>query len=278
MADASFVFDVSEATFERDVLERSSEVPVVVDFWAPWCGPCRTLGPLLERLAAEGQGAFLLAKVNVDNSPQVAMRYAVQGIPAVKAFRDGRVVDQFVGAQPESRVREFLKRLAPSPIDRLLDEATHQLGLRQWAGAEAGLRRVLEAQPANGRAALGLLKALLAQGCGGDAQELLESFPRSDEAVAADKLAPLARLLAEVEGADEPLAETDLDALYYHSARLLARGQHAAGMDGLLDVLRQDKRYRRGEPRLVMLALFDLLGDDDPMVNEYRRELGSVLF
>jgi putative thioredoxin len=272
------VVEVSEATFSTDVLAQSSRVPVVVDFWAPWCGPCRTLGPLLARLAAEGKGAFVLAKVNVDDSPRLSAEYGVQGIPAVKAFRDGQVVDEFVGAQPEARVREFLKKVAPSEADRKLAEASSLLATRHWAEAEAAFRSVLGDQPSNDVAALGLLKSLLALGRGCEADDLLADFPRGDAAPAAEKLTPLARVLCEVEGADAPLAENDLDAQYLQSARLVARGQLEAGMDGLLDVLRQDKRYRKGEPRQVLVALFELLGDDDPVTREYRGELASVLY
>jgi putative thioredoxin len=278
MSKSAYIRDVTEASFTADVLVESNTTPVVVDFWAPWCGPCRTLGPLLERLAADARGAFVLAKINVDENPALATRYGVQGIPAVKAFREGRVVDEFTGAQPEGRVRDFLKRVAPSQADRALAQATSLLAIRQWAAAEAALRQVLADQPGQPLAALGLVKALLAQGRGCEAEALLEDTRFGDVAPSAEKLAALARLLCEVETPDEALAETDLDSLYYQSARLLARGQLEAGMDGLLDVLRQDKRYRKGEPRLVLVALFELLGDDDPSTRAYRSELASVLF
>jgi putative thioredoxin len=152
------------------------------------------------------------------------------------------------------------------------------LATRHWAQAEESFRRVLADQPGSGAAALGLMKALLAQGKGCEAEELLDPFPPGDEVMQAEKLKPLARLLCEVGAGDAPVDDTDLDALYHQSARLLARGQLEAGMDGLLEVLRQDKKYRRGEPRLVMLGLFELLGDDDPVTRDYRNELASVLF
>ena len=272
------IVDVTEATFADEVLTRSSETPVVVDFWAPWCAPCRTLGPLLERLASEARGAFVLAKLNVDENPQISAGYGVRGIPAVKAFRDGQVVDEFTGLQPEGRVREFLKKLAPTEADLKLAEAQSLLATRHWAEAEGTFRDVLADQPDSASAALGRLKSLLALGRGCEAVDLLDDFPRGDAAPVAEKLAPLARVLCEVEGADAPLADSDLDALYWQSARLLGRGQFEAGLDGLLDVLRQDKRYRKGEPRQVMVALFELLGDDDSVTRDYRRELASVLF
>jgi putative thioredoxin len=270
--------EVSEATFEHAVIARSHDVPVVVDFWAPWCGPCRMLGPLLERLAAEGRGAFLLAKLNVDDNPNLSMQYAVRGIPAVKAFKAGKVVAEFVGNQPEGKVREFIQNIAPSAADRALAQATSLLATRHWAQAEATFRRVLADQPHHGAATLGLIKALAAQGRGCEVETLLDGFPSSDEIAAAEKLRPLARALCQVETGDAPIDETDLDALYHNSVRLLARGQTESGLDGLLDVLRQDKKYRQGEARGVMLGVFELLGEDDPLTRAYRSELASVLF
>jgi putative thioredoxin len=274
----SYILEVNESTFERAVLQRSHDQPVIVDFWAPWCGPCRTLGPLLERLTTDGRGAFLLAKVNVDDNPNLSTQYGVRGIPAVKAFRAGQVVGEFVGAQPEGKVREFLRKLAPSPAERVIGEGLSLLATRHWPQAEAAFRKARALESGSGPATLGLAKALLMQGRGCEAQEVLEDFPRSDEVLAAEKLAPLAQLLCEVEGGDPPVDDIELDALYHQSARLLRRGQLEAGMDGLLDLIRQDKKYRKGEPRRVMLALFELLGEDDPITRGYRSELASALF
>ncbi len=278
MARTDYIVEVTEATFSQDVLARSRAVPVIVDFWAPWCGPCRMLSPILEKLAAEGRGAFLLAKVNVDDNPNLSAEYGLRGIPVVKAFRDEKIVAEFVGAQPEAKVREFVRKVAPSEADRALEAALSLLATRHWAEAEAAFRRALADQPGGDAATLGLIKALLAQGRGCEAEELIENFPRSDQVGAAEKLAALAHLLCAVESADAPLDESNMDAQYYQAARLLARANFEAGMDGLLDVLRQDKKYRKGEPRLVMLGMFELLGEDDPITRAYRSELASVLF
>ena len=279
MDTTEFVFDASEATFEVDVLNRSFQTPVIVDFWAPWCGPCRILGPMLERLATESDGDFFLAKVNVDENPNLSVRFSVQGIPAVKAFRDGEVASGFVGALPESRVREFVHEVAPSYADTAIQEAASLLATRHWEEAEARYGMILDEQPNNAAATLGFVRALLAQGKGMDALAHIENFPGGSEIIAAQQLEPLARVIAEVEIEDGHLEEQeDLATQYWQSARLLARGHYAAGMDGLLDVLRIDKAYRKGEPRAVMLGMFALLGDDDTRTREYRGELASVLY
>lgn len=272
------ILDVNEANFESEVLQRSHEVPVVVDFWAAWCAPCKVLGPTLERLTIEAGGLFRLAKLNVDENPGLAARYGVLSIPAVKGFRNGAVVAEFVGALPEPKVRGFLKRLAPEETDIALEEGRSLLATRHWVEAESAFRGVLERQEMSGPAALGLLQSLLMQGKGGEATEILSAFPRSSEAAMAERLKPLADLLVEVE-ADGPRPEGDaLAAGFYQAGRLIARGNLPAAMDGLLDILRQDKRYRRGAPKGVLLALFALLGDEDPLTRQYRDELASVLF
>jgi putative thioredoxin len=277
MSASGNIIDVSEGNFDYEVLAFSQAVPVVVDFWAEWCGPCRMLGPLLERLAAEADGDFRLAKVNVDENPNLARQYGIRGIPAVKAFRDGKVVAEFTGAQPEPKVREFLRLLVPSGADLLLEKANSLLAEERWAEAEECFRKILEEEPANPAALLGLAKSLLAQGQGEASLEILKGFPSSREYASAEKLLTMAEALVRSKtsaaSSDDPL-----EAAYNQALRLVGRGNLEAAMDGLLDILRQDKRYRDGEPRKVMLSLFELLGEEHPLTHPYRAELAQVLF
>ncbi len=278
MSLSEHIIEVDDSTFASEVLQRSFEVPVVVDFWAPWCGPCRTLGPMLERAAIEGGGAFRLAKVNVDESPNLAVRFGVRGIPAVKAFRQGEVISEFVGAQPDSQVRRFLQQVAPSEADATLERAKGLLATRHWVEAEAVFREILGRDEPNAAASLGLLQSLLMQGRGGEAQSLLRDFPPGIEWAQAEKLRPLADLLAEAQAENGARALDPLGAQYLQAGRLISRGNVEAAMDGLLDVLRADKDYRKGHARQALLALFALLGENDDLTRAYRDELASILF
>ncbi len=277
MATSAHIIEVSEATFERDVIAASHQMPVVVDFWAPWCGPCRMLGPTLEKLAVEANGQFRLAKLNVDENPGLAMRYNVQGIPAVKAFRGGKVVAEFVGAQPEAQVRQFIKKIAPAPAEQSAELAAALLAAHRWADAERAYRAMANngAQPA---AALGLAKALLAQGKGEEANRALESIKDGPEFAAAERLREMARWLASAGSNGVGPDPNSPEALFRLAAGVGAKGDIQAALEGLLAVLRRDKRFRGGEAQRIMLAYFDILGDADPMTREYRNRLASVLF
>ena len=214
----------------------------------------------------------------MDENPELAAHYGVQGIPAVKAFRNGRVVGEFVGAQPEPAVRKFLKQIAPNEADQTLERAADLLAAGRAAEAEVAYRRIQSGAPDHPVARLGLVRALLAQGKGQAAERLLEGFPESREKVTAEKLSPLAQLITESLSGDSHDDAHRLDSLYHRAGQLAAQANFPAAMDELLQILRQDKRYRQGQPRQVMLAIFELWGQDGPLTREYRNKLASVLF
>jgi putative thioredoxin len=245
------VIDVAEQDFEREVIDRSRSVPVVVDFWAEWCGPCRTLTPALERAAQAREGKVVLAKVDTDKNPGLSRTYRVQGIPAVKAFKDGQVVEEFVGVQPPAAVERFFDGLVPSEADRLVA-----------LGDEPSLRQALELQPGRADAAVPLARMLHARGEDDPALALLKDVPGS---FAADGL----RARIELEASPDPSLEEAFGALDAGDReRALARLIAAlAQADGSRDLVRQ-----------VVVGVLDELGPDSALAREYRRRLAAALY
>jgi len=285
MTTNAFTIDVGDDTFAAQVLERSRQTPVVVDFWAPWCGPCRALGPLLERLADEFAGAFVLAKVNVDQSPVVAQKYGVRSIPAVLGLRDGAIVAEFVGAQPEANVRRFLAAVLPSEADELAKAADLLARAGDAAGAEAKLRAALALDARHPRALLELARLLGARGESADALALLEKITGGEAELAeAEKLAAQLRMGAAGSGDEAALRARitqDPDALDARIAlgrALAARGQHEDALAELLAAVKRDPRFDDGAARKSMLDLFAVLGGDHPLTQRYRSELARALF
>ena len=237
--------DVTDATFEEEVLRRSSEVPVVVDLWAPWCGPCRTLGPIIEKVVDATEGAVALAKVNLDENPAIAGSFQVQSIPAVFALKDGKVVDGFIGALPETAVAEFVAKLSPEPSEADLLVAEGRLD-----GSEEPLRKALDLQPDHEGAIVALAGLLVARGGSEEAIGLLGRIPETAET---------RRLLAEAR-----LAAQEVDV-------------EADGVEGLLDGL-LDRVNDDPTARQEFLDLLETLGPDDPRTSGYRKALASRLF
>jgi putative thioredoxin len=244
------IFDATEATFEQDVVERSRRLPVVVDFWAAWCGPCRQLTPVLEQAVSERAGKVALAKVDTESNQRLAAAFRIQGIPAVKAFKDGRVASEFTGAQPPAVVARFLDALLPSEADALVA-----------AGSEDDLRRALALEPARADAGVALAQILVARGEREDALAILAEFPGS---FAAEGLA--ARLRLEE---DDELRE---------AFAALDDGEQQRGLDALIAAIASARDERREDLRRAVVGVLDQLGVEHPLAREARRKLASALY
>jgi putative thioredoxin len=273
---AQDIINVTESNFEYEVINYSHNIPVVVDFWAEWCVPCKMLDPILRKLASERGGEFRLAKVNVDENQNLAMRYNIRGIPAVKAFREGNLVKEFSGIQQESKVRKFLEEVIPTAQNLKLEKGNSLLEAEKWADAQEVFQEILENNPGNSQALLGLTKVLLAQGRGAKARDILNGFPFSKEYQTAENLLPLAIALSQFD--KEETSEDSTELTYNHALRLIQIGNLPAAMDGILDVMRVDKNYRDGQAKALLLALFEILGPNNPMTRQYQAELATVLF
>ncbi len=275
---SEYIIDVNESDFEYEVLAYSQNIPVVVDFWATWCRPCKTLSPLLETIAYEAMGSFRLAKVDVDANPNLALQFGVRTVPTVKAFSGADVVSEFVGLQPEDRIRKFISNITPPSKDSLaLEKAYSQLYNHEWEAAEETFLELIDQYPDRPEILLGLAKSLLGQGNPFDALLILRKFPSSKQYSAAEKLLPYAEALGYLKQ-NNLTQENDLDLAYSNCIRLASRNNIPSALDGLMDILRQNKRYRNGTAQKTILALFELLGEDHELTRSYRTELASILF
>lgn len=274
---SEYIKTVTESDFEYEVIAYSNQTPVIVDFWAEWCHPCKTLTPILEKFAEEAQGSFRLAKVNVDDNPNLALRFNVRSIPNVKAFRDGQVVSEFLGLQPEPRVKEFLRNLAPSQIDLMLEKGQSQLETLNWLEAGKSFRQFLTKSPNHPAGLLGSLKSNLMQGHYSEAKKIIDEFPASPEYSRMEVIRPLYDALIKVK-LNQEISDDPLEAAYHNAIHLTMRGYLPAAMDGMIDILRQDKHFHNDEARKVLIGLFEVLGNNHPLTQQYRRELALVLF
>lgn len=274
---AANIIDISEDTFEIEVVNYSTEVPVVLDLWAPWCIPCRVQSRELARLAHEADGGFRLARINVDDQPKLAARLKVQHVPAVKAFVDGRVVAEVAGVLSEQNLRLLVDRILPKAGNLLLEKGKSLMLLGDLEGAEDALARYVAESHGEPPGLLALARVLLWQGKAREAASILNSFPASPEFTTAKSLLPLAKAYA---GFDQlpAVVANPLEAAYRNSLRLARSGKIEIALDGFLDILRKDKHFHNGQLHDIYLALLEVLGDAYPTIRQYRDDLSNVLF
>lgn len=283
-ASAAPVRNASTRDFTTVVLERSHAVPVVVDFWAPWCAPCRALGPLLEREVAAHAGKLEMVKVDTDENPELAAEYGIQGIPAVKAFVAGRVAAEFVGAQGVEAVRAFLRALVPSQAATQLAAARKALAAKHAQEAEPLLRAAFSADETADEAAWELGRLLVGQGRAGEAEPFLarlEAGPLAERAAPLRRIAGFAAEATTFAGADQARAAIAADgknweARYALAAALATAGDFAGALEELLTLVSRQRQFRDDGARLAMLAIFELLGPEHELVQRYRRQLQIV--
>ena len=289
-APADIIKETDTANFKADVIEASAEVPVIVDFWAPWCGPCKQLGPALEKQVRAAAGMVRLVKVNIDENQELAAQMRIQSIPAVYAFKDGQPVDGFTGALPEGQIKSFIDKLigdAKSPIDVALEEAKAALEAGDEITAGAIFAKVRAQDPANADAIAGIVRAAIAAGDAARAREIVDGLPddlaRNSEIAAARSALELSEQVSETGDIEElrgKLAEDEND----HQARFdlatalygLARNEDA--VEELLELLRRAPQWNDEAARMQLLKIFEALGNADPITVSGRRKLSSLLF
>jgi putative thioredoxin len=279
------VRDISDADFDTAVLARSHQVPVLVDFWAPWCGPCRMLGPVLEKLAEERNGAFELAKLDTDKNPKTAAKFGIRGIPHVMIFKNGRSVDQFVGAKPEDQVRAFLQRHCPSAAEQHMAAAQQHLAAGDQAAAEKALVEALSADPGHAGANLAMARLALHRrdpaAVHAHIARIPAMAPERDQATYIEQAATLIASVADgnATGDEDTLAARVAETPGDHAARYalgvhhLAAGRYREALDAFLAVVERDRKWQDQAARKAMLTVFGLVGVRDPLADEYRRKL-----
>ncbi len=291
---SDWIKDGSIDTFMEDVIDASAKVPVIVDFWAPWCGPCKTLGPMLERLVKEAKGAVRLVKIDVDQNQELAAQMRVQSIPAVYGFIGGRPVDGFAGAQPESQLKAFIQRLTGGAagqgptINELLNEAQTLLGEGQTELALQVYQQILSEEPTHGPALAGTVRCLLKLGHAEGAQQLIDSLTpeqrEQTDIAAAIKALQLAQSAGARSGATEPLREKlaanekDHQARFDLAMALVAEGANEEALDELLELYRLDRKWNDEAAKKQLLTLFEAFGNADPLTVSARKRLSSLMF
>ncbi len=289
---SEIIKDSSTATFAEDVIQTSNDTPVIVDFWAPWCGPCKQLTPILEKVVNGASGKVRLVKVNIDENKELATQLQIQSIPMVYAFKGGQPVDGFMGALPESQIREFIERVAgplgPSPTDEVISMANEALSQEDWQTASNLFSQVMQQNPGEAVAIAGLIRCYLGMGHADQAREIIESLdeetakhPEITGAIAALNLKEQVDdvgndlALLEAEALKNP---NDNQTIYDLSLALSSAGKYEEAIDHLISIVRKNRDWNEQAAREQLLKVFDALGPTDPITIDGRRKLSSLLF
>ncbi|MEH6524735.1 MAG: thioredoxin [Sneathiella sp.] len=287
----NWVKDGSAQTFAQDVIDASQEKLVIVDLWAPWCGPCKQLGPMIEKVVQDAKGAVELVKIDIDQHPQIAQSLQVKSIPAVFAFKDGRPVDGFMGAVPESQIKEFVEKhagpIGPSPIEAAFESGTAALEEGNTEIALTAFVKILDLDPDHIEAKAQLARVYIQLGEIDAAKELIAAIEPNDQKSAVVSAALAAISLAEnaVDAEDiAPLrqkveaAPENLEARFELAQALLGGGENEAGGLELMEIIRRDRDWNEAAGRVELLKLLEVLGPTDPLTKTFRRQLSAILF
>ncbi len=262
--------------FQQEVVQRSNQIPVLVDFWAEWCGPCRVLGPVLERLAEQHRGEWELAKVNTEELTEIAMAYRIQSIPSVKLFSEGKVIGEFVGALPEHMIKQWLDKFLPGKHQKSLDVANSLLTENKIAEAQSVLDEILENDPENVDAKALLAKTLVLEKPE-KASELIKNIDEPRLSDSTDTVATFLRLLA-LEQAPDQLPETEGKSSYLKAISHLRQQQFAQALALFVEVIRENRYYDDDGSRKACIAIFKYLGEEHPVTLEFRKEFSRALY
>lgn len=282
MSNSPYSIDITLENFQQVILEGSLKQPILVDFWADWCAPCKVLMPILEKLANEFQGQFILAKVNIEEQPKLAQQFQVRSVPTVILVGEGKLLDQFDGVKPESEIRAFLKQHLTNPVDALKEQVKQHISAGELDEAQEMLQYAISQLPEDINLQIDLARVLLQKNLATDAKAVLENLPEADKARPDVKGLMAGLKFSEAAPSAEKLAELgereDSEANYLKAMAALLQSDHEQALERLLNLLRDDRSYQEGVAHKRLLEVFAMLGEGNPLVIKARRKLYTLMY